>query len=163
MNSRQLTPDDSIPALTTLLHAAYAPLGAMRLNHTAVDQTDAVTLSRIAGGECWLALDSDALVGAVLFRPPGVPKGAPHFERPAVASLGQFAVAPSRQREGFGAILMRHAETRARAVGAAELALDTAEGAAHLIAWYDRQGFRFVEYARLEGKTYRTMVMSKRS
>ncbi len=162
MRLRQLTPDDSITALTALLHAAYASLGAIGLNYTAVDQSDEVTLRRIAGGECWLALDGDALIGTVLFRPPGVSRGTPHFERPTVASLGQFAVAPSRQREGVGAILMRHAEIRAREIGAAELALDTAEGAAHLIAWYGRQGFRFVEYAQWEGKTYRTLVMSKR-
>ena len=45
--------------------------------------------------------------------------------------------------------------------GAAELALDTSEGADHLIAWYERIGFRIVEYAQWKGKRYRSVIMSK--
>jgi len=45
--------------------------------------------------------------------------------------------------------------------GATELALDTSEGADHLIAWYERKGFRFVEYAQWKGKSYRSVIMSK--
>ncbi len=78
-----------------------------------------------------------------------------------MATIGQFGVLPGRQGTGTGTRLLCHAEWLAIANGAAELALDTSEGADHLIAWYKREGFRFVEYVRWEGKTYRSVFMSK--
>ena len=41
---------DSIAELTLLLHRAYARLGDMGLNYTAVDQAPEVTAKRIRGG-----------------------------------------------------------------------------------------------------------------
>ena len=40
--------------------------------------------------------------------------------------------------------------------------MDTSEGANHLVAWYERVGFLFVESVQLNGKTYRSVIMSKR-
>ena len=57
---------------------------------------------------------------------------------------------------------MLHAETCAERDGAAELALDTAEPARHLIDWYTRLGYRFIEYAQWDVTNYRSVVMSKR-
>jgi len=44
---RPLAPSDSIVELTLLLHRAYARLGAMGLNYTAVDQSPDVTARRL--------------------------------------------------------------------------------------------------------------------
>jgi hypothetical protein len=67
---RPLDPHDSIEGLTALLHRAYAPLGAMGLNYTAVDQTPSDTRSRIGKGICFVAVDGGGrLVGTVLFQP----------------------------------------------------------------------------------------------
>ena len=106
-------------------------------------------------------MEGDELLGTVVFRGPGGSKGTPHFERADVATLGQFAVSPHRQGQGIGVALMAHVEERARAIGAEHLALDTSEGAAHLIAWYERRGFRALEVAQWKGKTYRSVIMSK--
>ncbi len=56
---------------------------------------------------------------------------------------------------------MKLAEDRAVASGATELAIDISEGAAHLISWYSRRGYRLVDYAQWEGKTYRSVILSK--
>ena len=159
---RPLEPHDSIDELTALLHRAYAPLGAMGLNYTAVDQTPSDTRSRIGKGICFIAVDGGGrLVGTVLFQPSLTATGSPWLARADVAHLGQFGVEPDLQRHGLGARLMDTVEARARALNAVEIALDTAEPAAHLIAWYSRRGYRFIEYAQWRGKRYRSVIMSK--
>jgi hypothetical protein len=52
-------------------------------------------------------------------------------------------------------------ENRDADLGARELALDTAEQAEHLVRYYMNRGYRFIEYIQHEGKTYRSIVLSK--
>jgi GNAT superfamily N-acetyltransferase len=159
---RALGPDDDLAALTDLLHRAYAVLGAKGWNYTAVDQTPEVTRKRITGGVCLVAVDAAGrMVGTALFKAPGGELGSPWLRRPEVAHVGQFAVEPSLQQRGIGGRLMNAIEDMARAAGARELALDTAEPALHLIELYGRRGFRFIEYAQWRGKRYRSVIMSK--
>jgi GNAT superfamily N-acetyltransferase len=158
---RLLADTDSISELTVLLHSAYASLAAMGFNYTAVDQSEDVTRRRVSGGICIVAVENDTIIGTVIFYPPGRMRGCPSFERADVAAMGQFAVDPKQQGRGIGKWLLREVERRAIAVAAKELALDTAEGAHHLIGWYEREGFKFVEHAQWKGKTYRSVVMSK--
>jgi hypothetical protein len=56
---------------------------------------------------------------------------------------------------------MAAVEDLACAADASELALDTAEPALHLIDWYERRGYRFIEYVQWRGKRYRSVIMSK--
>jgi ribosomal protein S18 acetylase RimI-like enzyme len=88
--------------------------------------------------------------------------GSPWLDRPDVAHFGQLAVDPAVQGRGLGTRLIATAEARARCDGAREIALDTAESAGHLIAWYERLGYRFVEYVDWGVTNYRSVVMSKR-
>jgi GNAT superfamily N-acetyltransferase len=120
-----------------------------------------VTRERITGGTCLVAERDGRIVGTLMFYPPGAGGGCPWFDRPEVAKIGQFGVEPDCHGQGVGARLLDHAESRARAHGAAEIALDTAEDATHLVAWYDRCGYRLVEHTRWKGKTYRSVIMSK--
>ena len=158
---RPLAPTDAIPQLTALLHAAYAPLAAMGLRFMATHQSDAMTLDRVAQGECLLALDGAAMVGSILFRPAARTGGTPWLERPGVASLAQFAVAPAWQSRGLGGRLLDWAEARALAGGAQEIALDTAEPATHLVAWYARRGYRPIETVQWSHTNYRSVIMSR--
>ena len=48
---RRITASDSLAELTELLHRAYARLGRMGLNYTAVDQSVEDTARRIGHGE----------------------------------------------------------------------------------------------------------------
>ena len=161
---RLMFPTDSIPELTCLLHRAYARLAAMGLRYMATHQSDEVTRERAGQGECYVALKDGVLVGTLLLKSADRTGGSPWLDRPEVASLGQFAVAPEVQALGLGARLMDLVEARATETGAAEIALDTAEPATHLVAWYGRRGYRLIEHAQWEwGHTnYRSVIMSKR-
>jgi predicted N-acetyltransferase YhbS len=159
---RPIRPDDDMDALTALLHRAYAALGAVGLNYTAVDQSVEVTRSRFAAGLGLAAVDSNRrIIGTVVFHPPDGTGGSPWLDRPDVAHFGQFAVEPDRQKQGIGLRLMDAVEAQARAAGATEIALDTAEPAQQLIDWYIRRGYRLIEYAQWRGKYYRSAILSK--
>ena len=163
LSIRPLGPDDSVEDLTALLHRAYATLGAKGWNYTAVDQSVDVTRERITQGKCLVAVDgSGRILGTITYDPPEISyNGSPWLCRPDVAHLAQFGVEPSRQGGGIGARLMAAVEDLARADGAREIALDTAEPAVHLVEWYARCGYRFIEYAQWRGKRYRSVIMSK--
>jgi predicted N-acetyltransferase YhbS len=159
---RRLAADDNVENLTALLHRAYATLGARGWNYTAVDQTVEVTRKRLAEGTCLVADRDGRIVGTIMYNPPQISYGgSPWLCRADVAHLGQFRVEPSLQRSGIGARLMAAVEELARADGACEIALDTAEPALHLIDWYARCGYRFIEHAQWRGKRYRSVIMSK--
>jgi GNAT superfamily N-acetyltransferase len=160
---RDLEETDSLEELTTLLHQAYAELGAMGFRYKAVDQSVEVTRERIARGNCYVALQAGVLVGTAMLNLPGRHyPGSDWYERPDVAVLSQFAVKPRVQRCGWGSKLILHLEARAKELGAAELAIDTAEGATHLVALYERRGYRHVGFAQWPHTNYRSVVLSKR-
>ena len=60
-----------------------------------------------------------------------------------------------------GKVLERFEEL-ARAKGAIELACDTAEHAHHLRQWYDRMGYRFIEFVQWDVTNFRSVILSKR-
>jgi GNAT superfamily N-acetyltransferase len=156
---RPLAPSDPIPEITALVHRGYARLAAMGFNYTAVDQDDEETRRRASNGTCFVAVLAGRIVGTVTLADPGRVGGTPCFEKPGVAVAGQFAVKPSLQSRGVGAALMDAAEGLAAARRYVSVAGDTSEGAAHLIAFYERRGFRVVERVRWEGKTYTSVVL----
>jgi GNAT superfamily N-acetyltransferase len=156
---RRLAEGDSISELTALLHAAYARLAVLGFNYTAVDQSEDVTRRRIAQGECYVACDGPKLVGTITYRRQS--SGCDWYARPDVAVINQLGILPTYQGKGLGNALMSLSEDRARETGAAELALDTSEGASHLVAWYGRRGYRQVEIVRWDGKVYRSLILSK--
>ena len=160
---RLVSEKDSLEALTELLHRAYAELGAMGFRYKAVDQSVETTRSRIARGECYVAIHGTVVVGTALLLPPAV--RAPYcewYDRPGVAVLAQFAMEPTFQRRGWGSRLIRHLEARALELGAEELSIDTAEGATHLIELYQRRGYRHIGYAQWEHTNFRSVLLSKR-
>lgn len=157
---RPLGTGDSITALTQMLHRAYAPLAAQGLRYVATYQSDDVTRNRIAGGACFVAERHGAICGTILYKSVEKTKGCDWYDRPDVASFGQFGVDPALQSQGIGRMLLAAVVAAARADGAAELALDTAEPAADLIAWYHRLGFRDVGFAQWSMTNYRSLVMS---
>ena len=78
-----------------------------------------------------------------------------------MAHFGQFAVEPALQRSGIGTRLVGYVEAAARTAGCTALALDTAEGATHLVRWYERLGFRAVGHVNWNVTNYRSVVMCK--
>jgi GNAT superfamily N-acetyltransferase len=161
LHLREFRESDSIVELTALLHRAYARLGAMGLNYTAVDQTPEVTAKRIRGGNCFVVEDGAKLVGTIVAQPTYAHNDCEYFTRPGVAAVHQFAVHPEHQGAGIGRMLLQRAERWAKESGFVELAMDTAEQATHLVELYTRLGYRHVDWVQWPGKVYRSVVLSK--
>jgi GNAT superfamily N-acetyltransferase len=158
---RHLSDADDLDGLTTLLHVAYAPLAEAGMHFVASHQTVETTRKRLARGLPIVAVIDGAVIGTITVATIQNTGGSPFYDRPDVASVGQFAVAPELQNRGIGSVLMRVAEQCAVECGAAYLALDTSEHAAHLIGFYENRGFRFIEYIRYPDVNYRSVVMAK--
>lgn len=152
---------DDVTELTRLLHRAYRALAERGLRFLASHQDEEKTRQRISSGECYLAFENGLLVGTITLRSPKRARGSAWLDREDVASFGQFAVEPNRQRHGIGSCLVEFVEKRAREMGARELALDTAEPAEDLIGFYSARGYRFIEYVQWSVVNYRSVVMSK--
>ncbi len=165
---RPLRATDSLDDITRLLHRAYASLGAMGLNYTAVDQTPAMTLTRVQRGQCFVVDDAlGQLLGTITvnsaFDPNTDPwaRATPWYYRQDVAHLHQFAVEPSLQGKGLGDQLLGAVEQWASARGHCAIALDTAIPATHLRAFYGKRGYENVDEVQWGGKRYRSVVMVK--
>jgi GNAT superfamily N-acetyltransferase len=164
---RPLAPSDSHEALTALLHRAYARLGAMGLNYTAVDQSALTTRARFASGQGFVIEDGGALIGCVVVAGPfdetknlGT-RRSPWYLRRDVAHLHQLAVDPAQQGQRLGDKLIEACEAWARERGFRAIALDTAEPAHHLRARYARLGYAEVDHAQWDGKRYRSLILVK--
>ena len=161
---RELTAADDLVVLTALLHRAYRPLAERGLRYLATHQDVEMTRRRCAAGDCFLAEQSGRLVGTITlaYFNPAKPKGTAWYDRAGVAHFMQFAVEPELQRQGIGSLLIEAVEQRAAARGMAEIALDTAEPAGDLIAFYTRRGYRFIDHVQWSVTNYRSVIMSKR-
>jgi len=158
---RRWSPDDDLPAVTRLLHQAYAPLAARGFRYMATHQDDAVTYRRLSSGKSFLAFEEGVLVGCVSVYRPDEKLHAHYYRHPGVFRFGQFAVHPERQRLGIGRALFSECERHARASGAREIACDTAEGATDLIRLYERWGFQLVDHVSWPDTNYRSVILSK--
>ena len=158
---RRLSDSDDLGELTALLHRAYARLAQMDLHFVATAQDVDTTRSRIEGAECYVAELGGKIVGTITFRSPERSSGSGWYERPDVASFGQFGVEPETQGQGVGSALLQHVEDRARDTGAKEIALDTAQPATHLINLYSKRGYRIVDHVKWDDVNYSSVIMSK--
>lgn len=160
---RRIEAEDSREELTALLHRAYAMLGAKGFNYTAVNQSVAATRDAGDKKECYLGLVAGRIVGTLLLGHAGSEQlVCEWYNRSDVLIIGRFAVDPAEQRQGIGSQMLEFAERRARNLGAGEVAVDTAEGAEHLVQLYSKRGYRNVGHVQWDGKTYRSVVLSKR-
>lgn len=150
-----------IEPLTEILHRSYAPLAAQGMNYTASYQSPQSTLERLADGESYLLFAGDTLCGTVSLKPTQNKSTCDWYNQPGVFFFGQFGVDPGYQGRGIGSRVMDHLEMRAAELGARELALDTSERAKDLISMYKKRGYRFIQHQQWEGKTYRSVILSK--
>ncbi len=158
---RPLEETDSLKELTELLHRAYSALAEMGLRYVATYQDVETTRRRVARGTCFVAKGDGCLVGTITYYGPDSPKMSEWGQGDGVAHIGQLGVEPSLQRSGIGTRLVHFAENFARSEGATSIGLDTAEPARHLIEWYERLGYRFVQYADWDVTNYRSVIMRK--
>lgn len=153
---------DSVSEITTLLHAAYAPLAAAGMRYVASHQDDHTTRDRLTRGFPFVAVADDGnITGTITCYATSAESPCAWYRRNGVFRFGQFAVRPGLQRGGIGSALLEMVEREARSRGAVELACDTAESAELLIRWYGGLGFRFVEHVSWPDTNYRSVVLSK--
>ncbi len=158
---RPCQPTDDVSALTELLHQAYGQLARAGFRYLATHQDEAMTRQRLESGHPFVAVLDGLVVGTVTLYPPQPDSPCELYRQSGVYCFGQFGVRPDLQRGGIGRRLVDHLEAAARGLGATQLALDTAEGATHLVQWYERLGFQFAQYVQWDVTNYRSVVMSK--
>jgi predicted N-acetyltransferase YhbS len=156
---RDFADGDSVAAITALLHAAYGSLAESGFRYLASHQDEATTLRRLRSGVPFVAESGREIIGTVTLYPPSVSSSCEWYR--TVYHFGQFAVRPELQGRGIGFRLYEHVEAFVRSLSVDELALDTAEGAHHLRQWYDRLGFRFIQFISWNETNYRSVILSK--
>jgi GNAT superfamily N-acetyltransferase len=152
---------DDHELLTDMLHEAYAVLADAGMHYLASHQNSSTTLRRLGRGTTILALEHSVPVGVITLSTLASTRGSPFYDRPDVASFGQFAVRPSHQARGIGSRLLQYVEAVAAESGVAYLALDTAGTATRLISFYEARGFRFVEHVQWSLVNYRSVILAK--
>lgn len=160
---RPYKPSDSISEITELLHKSYKQLADLGFRYLATHQDDHETEKRLIKGISYLALDGKKIISTVsLYHNNSESYNCNWYQKKNVAHFGQFGVLPEYQKEGIGNYMMDLIEAKAKELGETELALDTAEGAVHLINFYKRRGYRFIEYVDWDVTNYRSVIMSKK-
>lgn len=138
---RRLESSDCVESLTALIHRAYKKNADLGFHFVATHQSSEVTRERLAGGIAFVAEQDGQIVGTITLEfPIEIPHGEYITNRP-LALFGQFAVEPSLQSRGLGRRLIETVEAEARLLGAAEICLDTAQAADHLIDYYQKLGY----------------------
>lgn len=153
-----------VPQLTQLLHRAYAELGALGLNFTAVDQNDETTLRRATGGATWVIEEGGRLMATMTVSWPPEQQIQELTSEASIenrAWLNQLAVDPSRRGEGLARRLRDSGFEWCRDRGALSIGLDTAKPAKHLVDLYGSWGFDHVGEVQWPGKTYSSVIMTR--
>ncbi|MEI7984932.1 MAG: GNAT family N-acetyltransferase [Armatimonadota bacterium] len=154
---------DSVEEITEMLHLAYGELARQGMNYNASHQPPAQTLERLQAGDSFVAVESDSgvIVGTITLYHVKSTNHHQYYRRPGLVYFGQFGVRPDYQGFGIAKRLYQTVEDHARATGATEIALDTAETAHDLIAMYRRWGFEIVDTADWDSTNYISVIMSK--
>lgn len=128
----------------------------------ATHQDNEVTKNRLRKGESFVIEDENKLIACItLYKSKGTNRCTWYNEK-GVMYFGQFAVEPSYQQKGIGSKMMDFIEKYALEKQADELSLDTSENAQHLIDYYTKRGYRFIQYHKWDEVNYRSIVMSKK-
>jgi ribosomal protein S18 acetylase RimI-like enzyme len=158
---RPLNETDNLVELTELLHLAYKKMEDEGFRFLAAHQNVETTKKRIKDAECFVAIFENKIIGTITYYSQKNTRGNDWYDQPFVSNYGQFAVDPAFQQYGVGARLIDLAEKLAMRDKAAEVTIDTAEGATELISYYQKRGYRFVGYTQWEVTDYRSVMLSK--
>jgi len=159
---RHFNREDSVSEITDLLHRSYKKLADLGFRYMATHQDDAETEKRLSKGISYLAFHKEKIIATVTLYYNSETHQAEFYNRKEVAHFGQFGVDPKYQKKGIGNKIMDIIETKAKNSGASEIALDTAEGAEHLIRFYEKRGYKFIQYVQWDVTNYRSIIMSKK-
>ena len=152
---------DSVEELTELLHRAYKRLADMGLNFIATYQSAEYTRNYFRKGQCFVLTSGKKIEGTIFYQTVMWDDAPEIYKDPDSVLVGKFAVEPSLQKIGLGEKLMDFAEGYAAGEGKKRVVLDTSEKAFHLIEYYTRRGYKFIENWQWPDVNYRSVIMSK--
>lgn len=154
---------DSLDEITALLHQAYAKLAAMGFNYVAATQDASVTAKRLQAGDSYVARVEGQLVGVISYYESLMPgfSEPPLYGDKDACHFGQFAVLPGKQNLGVGRQLLEYVENHAQSRGKKQIACDTAEGATHLLSFYEKRGYSPAGYHQWAHACYRSIILCK--
>lgn len=160
---REFSKEDSIEELTQLLNKSYRILADMGLNYVAATQDSSITSRRIESAhKCFIGIHNDKIISTIALYGPKPSNESSWYNKEYVAKFGQFAVLSEFQKYGVGSKMMEIVEAEARHMeNVKELALDTAETADHLIDYYKRRGYNYIETIRWDMVNYNSVILSK--
>lgn len=160
---RLLSSENSIGELTQLLHKSYKVLADMGLKYVAATQNHSVTLNRAMHAyKCYIGMYKNKIVSTISLYIPEPSEKSSWHSKGFVAKIGQFAVAAELQKYGIGNKMMDIVEEEAKRIkNVTELALDTAESAHHLIEFYKKREYRYVETIQWDLTNYKSVILSK--
>ncbi|MBE2217658.1 MAG: GNAT family N-acetyltransferase [Ignavibacteria bacterium] len=152
---------DSVEELTELLHRAYKRLADMGLNFIATFQTAEYTRNYFKKGECFILTSGEEISGTIFYQTVMWDDAPEIYKDPDSVLVGKFAVEPELQKMRLGEKLMDFVESYAAKNGKKRVVLDTSEKALHLIEYYTRRGYKFIENWQWPDVNYRSVIMSK--
>jgi GNAT superfamily N-acetyltransferase len=152
---------DSAEELTLLLHRAYKRLADMGLNFIATHQSTEYTRNYFKKGECFVVTSGKGIQGTIFYYTSMWDDVPEIFKLSDSVLIGKFAVEPELQKLGLGAKLMDFIESYAAGNGKKRVVLDTSEKAFHLIDYYNRRGYKYIEHWQWPDVNYKSVVMSK--
>lgn len=155
--------EDSIEDLTQLLNRSYKGLADMGLNYVAATQDNSITLKRITNAyKCYIGIYKNKIISTISLYSPKPSNESSWYNKDFVAKIGQFAVTPELQKYGIGNKMMDIIEDEAKKIeNVKEIALDTAETAHHLINFYRKRGYKYVETISWDVTNYKSVILSK--
>lgn len=158
---RQLQESDSIDELTKLINRSYRERADAGYNMTGSYQDARETASRISSGVCFVAIQSEKLVGTGLLLTDVRDNFPREYKAEGVGVLSQLCVDPDSRSQGIGKLLISAIEQEALARNLDKLMLDTVETATALVQYYRGIGFTDLSHFQWPGKTYRSLIMVK--
>jgi GNAT superfamily N-acetyltransferase len=141
--------DADIAAIVALIHAAFEeyravldpPSGAHR-------ETEGTIRQRMLSSRVVIALCAGEPIGCVFFE-----QAADHL------SFSRLAVRPAYRRRGVGGALIAYVEERALALNLGQVRLGTRLALPRLRSYYERLGYRLLEYHAHDGYAEPTYVI----
>lgn len=104
----------------------------------------------------------DRIISTIALYSPTPSNVSSWYNKEFVAKFGQFAVLYEFQKYGIGSKMIDIVEAEARKIeNVKEIALDTAETAYHLIDFYKKRGYRYVETISWDMTNYNSVILSK--
>ena len=144
--------DADAAAIVTLIHAAFEEYrGMLDPPSGAHNETEETVRRTMAAARVVLALSAGESSGCVFYE-----QAEDHL------SFSRLAVPPAYRRRGIGQELIGYVENRARALHLRQVRLGVRIALAPLRSYYERLGYRLIEYHAHDGYAEPTYVILRK-